>query len=178
MSGSLAEHGISDLAGRAPQLTRERVLDGLAWLREEFPVDEEGAAARWAEGEAERVEREIRTSAAGEGELGLQGTEYGRARYGQSVMDAVRREIEAKWKVEKRTREVEEKKMMAEERRKGGVRAVAAREGAGVPKRFLGVELSMWCPVQGVERGELSFWMRDVLTVLCCYRRHEEERVC
>ena len=73
---------------------------------------------------------------------------------------------------------MEEKKIIAEERRKDGGRAVAAREGAGAPKRFLGVELSMWCPIQGVERGELSFWMRGVLTVLCCYRRHEEERVC
>ena len=143
VSGSLAERGISDLAGRAPQLTRERVLDGLAWLREEFPVDEEGAAARWAEGETERVGREIGASAAGEGELGLQGTEYGRARHGQSVMDAVRRENKANWEVEKRRREVEEKKMMVEERRKSGRRAVAAREGAGAPKRFLGVELSM-----------------------------------
>ncbi|KAF2401337.1 hypothetical protein EJ06DRAFT_388012 [Trichodelitschia bisporula] len=52
-SGSLADRGIA-----FPDVTEEQGLKALAWLRQKYPVDEEAAAAQWAEEEVARLEQE------------------------------------------------------------------------------------------------------------------------
>lgn len=54
VTGSLADLGIS--FPDDPKITPEHAERGLIWLRDNYPVDEEAAAAEWAEEEIERLE--------------------------------------------------------------------------------------------------------------------------
>ncbi|KAK3065697.1 hypothetical protein LTS18_002510, partial [Coniosporium uncinatum] len=136
-TGELSDQGIlfreADFGSHAEEWTPEVSLKALDWLREQYPIDEEAAAERWAEQEARQLEEELarrgqslglykkdedvvdvnserRPEGGRGGEQALQGTEYGRERYGESGLEAIRRENE-----EKHERELEEQRRMEEE---------------------------------------------------------------
>ncbi|KAF2804896.1 uncharacterized protein BDZ99DRAFT_467133 [Mytilinidion resinicola] len=182
LTGSLAERGISGvdeaLGLDLSDISQEQMMQALEYLRASFPVDEEAAAADWAEAEAARIEREVlaargvnlgllkkveldpeveeqqnrgeewegkqyiavkvKKEREARGNAGGQGTEYGRAKYGRSVFETVRKSNEANWEAEKAERErvkaKEEAKMIAEGRHLGPKSLVPG-------KKFLGVEI-------------------------------------
>ncbi|KAF1988419.1 hypothetical protein K402DRAFT_23533 [Aulographum hederae CBS 113979] len=121
VSGLLAEDGIlfssNDFGPQAKEWTQDVGMKALQWLRDEYPIDEEGAAQQWAAEEAQKLEAEL--LARGE-KIGLykaekrpverdyqeeeaaveaqsQGTSYGRSRYGVSRLDQIRRANEEAW---------------------------------------------------------------------------------
>lgn len=57
MTGSLAEKGVHFDSPTA--FPKDRALNALEYLRSSYPVDEETAAAEWAQGEAQRLEGEL-----------------------------------------------------------------------------------------------------------------------
>lgn len=108
-------------------VTREQAIRGLQYLRQEMPeVDEEANGRQWAEEENERLQQELRERAV---KLKLyrpeeletqedeplppesdQGTEDGRRRNEESVLQTVRQVNEAKWEKEQAEKKVAEEK--------------------------------------------------------------------
>ncbi|KAF2495885.1 hypothetical protein BU16DRAFT_526434 [Lophium mytilinum] len=193
LTGSLAERGIDNIDEALDldlsDISQEQMMRALEYLRARFPVDEEAAAADWAEAEAARIEREVlaergvklgllkkveldpeveeqqirgeewegrryinvkaRQEREAKGNAGGQGTEYGRAKYGRSIFETVRKSNEANWEAEKaekeRAKAKEEAKMVAEGRHVGPKNLVPG-------KKFLGVEIR--------ESGEKSEYVK------------------
>ncbi|KAJ4296830.1 hypothetical protein N0V90_006878 [Kalmusia sp. IMI 367209] len=57
-SGSLADYGVDNL-GAQYSVSRNQAVKALAWLREQYPIDEARAAEEWAEKEANRIAYEL-----------------------------------------------------------------------------------------------------------------------
>lgn len=115
-SGSLGDVGIRLVHGA--DVTEDECLRGLAWLRANFPVDEEAAATEWRERELERLYQVMAKDSQRLGfykrdddldgvDLGQQqqGTEFGQ-RYARSELAAIREENERRW--EEKQKELEE----------------------------------------------------------------------
>jgi rhomboid-like protein len=116
VSGSLAEMGVS--FSDDAEITHDHAMRGLEWLREKHPLDEETAAAEWAEAEAERLQEELEKRAE---RLGL----YKRGEsveedvpsqpqqvtnvYGNSVLVQRRQQVEAEEKAKQEAEEKEQK---------------------------------------------------------------------
>jgi len=123
MSGALIDIGLDFPTDRG--VSRQHALRGLEYVRSLDPgFDEQGAGGVWAEEEAERLRERLRERAVGlglykaeEGEMqedareyeeeSDQGTEYGRARTGESQLQRIREENEAKWEAEQAVKTAE-----------------------------------------------------------------------
>lgn len=107
MSGALIDVGLDFSPDRG--VSRQQALRGLEYVRSLDPgFDEQAAGALWAEEEAERLRETLRERAVGLGlykadeqeEESHQGTEWGRERTGESQLQRIREENEAKWEAE------------------------------------------------------------------------------
>lgn len=120
MSGALIDIGLDFSPDRG--VSRQQALRGLEYVRSLDPgFDEQAAGGVWAEEEAERLREELRARAVGLGlykadeqetsareeEESDQGTEYGRSRTGESQLQRIREENEARWEAEQATKAVE-----------------------------------------------------------------------
>ncbi|OQO12386.1 hypothetical protein B0A48_03028 [Cryoendolithus antarcticus] len=123
MSGALIDVGLAFPSER--EITRAQALRGLEYVRTLNPgFDEQAAGAQYAEEEAEKLRETLRARAV---KLGLykseevdvvedeyvdpveesdQGTEYGRAKYGESKLIKERKANEAAWEREQAEKEV------------------------------------------------------------------------
>lgn len=99
VTGSLAEKGI-----QFDYFPHERALKGLEYIRATYPVDEQAAAAEYAEAEAERLENELLEKALA---IGLYKKD---PIYGYSELDALRARNKARREEEEKQRELEEEK--------------------------------------------------------------------
>jgi rhomboid-like protein len=115
VTGSLAEQGIS--FPDDPEVTEEHAGQGLAWLRDKYPVDEEAAAAEWAEEEAAKLEANYTQRAEelwlykrndDEPEMEEIQQHDKRGLYGQSVLEQRQKEVSAKKAAEKALKEKEQ----------------------------------------------------------------------
>jgi len=107
VTGSLGEQGIS--FSNDSMVTESHSERGLAWLREQYPVDEAAAAAEWAEEEAERLEAQYTKRAERlrlyqkidreEPMAEIQQLDSG-GLYGQSVLEQRRKQVTAQEKAE------------------------------------------------------------------------------
>jgi rhomboid-like protein len=115
VTGSLADQGITfpeDI-----EITPDHATRGLLWLRENYPADEEAAAAEWAEEEAERLEAQYtkraeelwlykKTDDEPEVQQIQQHDEGGL--YGQSVLEQHQKEVKAQQEAEEAALEKEQ----------------------------------------------------------------------
>jgi hypothetical protein len=141
LSGALVEYGV-----KFPEdgYNRSVYTAGLEFLRNQYPVDEEANAEKWINEESRRMEAdEIRERAARLGiqkrqteleyvlkdegnDPGLQGSAYGRAMYGRSVLEEIQ-DTHAQRQAERRKKEEEERaKAEAEGRIYTGPREIAS----------------------------------------------------
>ena len=129
MSGALIDVGLQFPTGSG--VTREQVLKGLEYVRAQMPdVDEAGNGSRWAQEEEQRLRDEIEARAVKVGlykpkaedlveddyeelEESDQGTEEGRSKTSQSVLQATRQANETAYEKFKREREEANKKATA-----------------------------------------------------------------
>ncbi|GAB7350904.1 hypothetical protein MBLNU459_g1418t1 [Dothideomycetes sp. NU459] len=138
MSGSLIDVGVTFPPELA--ISEQTAVQALRYLRQEYPdFDEQEAGAAWAESEIAKAEQEYMDRAE---DLGLykreksdaalqpQGTDYGRSRYGDSALAALRRENKARWMEEDRKKKEAEER--AESERIAQLRARGEDEGAAV----------------------------------------------
>jgi len=110
----------------------------LEWLREQYPLDEQAAAERWVEQEASKLEEQLgrrgqslglyksddeesvqvsgeRRQDEGQGrEQALQGTGYVREGYGESGLEAIRRDFEEQRRAEEQERAEEYERELGE----------------------------------------------------------------
>ncbi|KAK7615385.1 hypothetical protein JOL62DRAFT_493288 [Phyllosticta paracitricarpa] len=99
VTGSLVEKGV-----HFDYFSHERALKGLEYLRATYPVDEQAAAAEYAEAEAERLESELVEKAK---DMGL----YKKHPiYGYSELDALRAKNEAIYEEQQKQKKLEEEK--------------------------------------------------------------------
>ncbi|TKA56753.1 hypothetical protein B0A49_09499 [Cryomyces minteri] len=102
LSGMLVDAGVAYPGDpNHPRISHQFGMKALEYLRATFPFDEETAAQRWAEREAQRLETELveRGEKIGiyqpvDAPDELQGTPEGRARYGPSGLDAIKAEYD------------------------------------------------------------------------------------
>ena len=116
LSGALIDIGIDLPVGR--EVSRSQAFKALEYLRSIDPAfDEQAAGDRWAEEETERLREELRERAVSlklykadpvEEEESDQGTEYGRAKTGESALERMRDHNEAVWQREQAEREIKE----------------------------------------------------------------------
>jgi rhomboid-like protein len=115
-SGALIDIGIDLPVSR--DVSRSQAFKALEYLRSIDPAfDEQAAGDRWAEEETERLREELRERAVtlklykadpAEEEESDQGTEYGRARTGESALQRMREHNEAVWEREEAERAIKE----------------------------------------------------------------------
>jgi rhomboid-like protein len=116
-SGALIDIGIDLPVSR--DVSRSQAFKALEYLRSIDPAfDEQAAGDRWAQEETERLREELRERAvslklykadpAEEEEESDQGTEYGRAKTGESALQRMREHNEAVWEREQAEREIKE----------------------------------------------------------------------
>lgn len=123
ISGNLIDVGTVFPAQTA--ITQDIATKALDYLRQEDPnFNEQEAGAAWAEAEVVRVEQEYMRRAEDlglykksgeESEAGNQGTDYGRDKYGESALAALRRENKARWMEEDMQKKELEEQRKAEE---------------------------------------------------------------
>ncbi|KAK5162610.1 hypothetical protein LTR04_003285 [Oleoguttula sp. CCFEE 6159] len=102
LSGRLVDEGVAYPGDpNHPPISHHFGMKALEYLRSTFPLDEETAAQRWAEREAQRLETELVERGEKIGMYQpvdvpdeLQGTPEGRARYGPSGLDAIKAEYD------------------------------------------------------------------------------------
>ncbi|KAK8166970.1 hypothetical protein IWX90DRAFT_230945 [Phyllosticta citrichinensis] len=99
VTGSLVEKGV-----QFDDFPHERALKGLEYLRATYPVDEQAAAAEYAEAEAERLESELVEKAQ---DMGLYKKD---PIYGYSELDALRAKNEAIYEEQQKQKRLEEEK--------------------------------------------------------------------
>jgi rhomboid-like protein len=116
-SGALIDIGIDLPVHR--EVSRSQAFKALEYLRLIDPAfDEQAAGERWAQEETERIREELRERAvslklykadpAEEEEESDQGTEYGRAKTGESALQRMREHNEAVWEREQAERAIRE----------------------------------------------------------------------
>jgi rhomboid-like protein len=118
-SGALIDIGIDLPVSR--DVSRSQAFKALEYLRSVDPAfDEQAAGDRWAEEETERLREELRDRAVTlklykadpaeemEEEESDQGTEYGRAKTGESALQRMKEHNDAVWEREQAEREIKE----------------------------------------------------------------------
>lgn len=122
ISGSLIDVGVSfpqDLG-----ISEQTAIKALDYLRQKYPeFNEQEAGAAWAESEIMKAEQEYMDRAEnlglyrrekGEPAIQPQGTDYGRSRYGDSALAALRKENKSRWMEEDRKKKEAEEAREAE----------------------------------------------------------------
>ena len=122
ISGSLIDIGAVFPASDA--ISQNMATKALDYLRQQDPdFNEQEAGAAWAEAEVSKVEEQYMQRAEDLGlyrktkddpEVQPQGTEYGRSRYGESALAALRRENKARWMEEDRKKKELEEQQRAQ----------------------------------------------------------------
>jgi len=155
-SGSLAELGIDFPEGEG--IRREDAQRGLEWLRRAYPIDEQGAAASWAESEALRLEEELRSDLEKKGERFGLFKKDGEAGGNEGLSE--KRDVDAGSVLVQRQKQIKEERMMMEEREKEEER-LEAEEGVEMTmKKKRSRELSPWAAAKIAEHGEFSNFTR------------------
>lgn len=151
-SGSLAELGINFSEGEG--VRQEDARRGLEWLRQAYPLDEQGAAVRWAESEALRLEEELRTDLEKKGQrfglLKRDGVASGNEGVGE------RRDMDASSVLVQRQKQIKEERKIMEERKKEDERSEAEDGVEMTMKKRRSRELSPWAAAKVAEHGEFS----------------------
>jgi hypothetical protein len=127
----------------------------LEWLRQAYPLDEQGASVRWAENKALRLEEELRKDLEKKGErLGLlkrDGEAGGNEGLGE------KRDVDTGSVLVQRQKQIKEEKKMMEEREKEEER-LGVEDGVEMmmKKKRRSRELSPWAAAKVAEYGEFS----------------------
>lgn len=182
VSGALIDIGIDLPITR--EVSRSQSFKALEYLRSIDPAfDEQAAGNRWAEEETERLREELRERAvtlklyksdAVEEEESDQGTEYGRAKTGESALQRMREHNEAVWEREQAEREIkEQQEQNATVHRSrgplelsGGVQPVVAltKTDAHGDVSITGAQTNAW--LKPVERKEWVKYYEEQATII------------
>lgn len=146
ISGSLIDVGVTFRPEHG--ISEQTAIKALEYIRQEYPdFNEQEAGAAWAESEIVKAEQEYMDRAE---DLGLykrekseeasqpQGTTYGRSKYGESALAALRKENKARWMEEDRKKKEAEEAKEAE--RIAQLRAAGKEEEAAVEEQKLALE--------------------------------------
>jgi rhomboid-like protein len=121
----------------------------LEWLRQAYPLDEQGAAARWAESEALRLEKELRM------DLEKKGERLGLFKRDGEVVDneglEKKRDVDAGSVLMQRQKQIKEERKLKEEQEKEG--RLEAEDGVEMNKKRRSRELSPWAAAKVAEYG-------------------------
>ena len=131
----------------------------MEWLRQAYPIDEQGAAASWAESEALRLEEELRSDLEKKGERFGLFKKDGEAGGNEGLSE--KRDVDTGSVLVQRQKQIKEERMMMEEREKEEERRLEAEEGVEMTmKKKRSRELSPWAATKIAEHGEFSNFTR------------------